>query len=132
MSIRPKTKRRLFILGLAAFLVVGAGAALYLRYVQKRNAELAEWRRAAFVAYEAGDYPVALEHFSKYLAESKTADRPRGKADTEALFAYGKSRASVERSDNRHLVEAKGIIERYLMLSPGDAEAERMLLELYP
>lgn len=132
MSIRPKTKRRLIILGLAAVLVFGAGLAVYLRYLQKRGADLTASRAAAMSAYAAGDYAAALPHFSKYLAESKTADLPRGKADAEALFAYGKSRSHVERGDNRHLWEAKGIFERYLALMPGDAEAERMLLEIYP
>src|SRR5688572_10516231 len=131
MPIRPKTKRRVLILGLGFALLVAAGAAVYLRYLQKRNANLVAWRTAAMGAYAAGDYAAALPHFSKYLTESKAADLPRGKADTEALFAYGRSRASVI-GDNRHLWEARGIFERYLALRPGDLEAEHMLLDLYP
>ena len=132
MPLRSKTKRRLSILGLVAVLLIGAGVAVYLRYLQKRNADLATWRAAAMASYAAGDYAAALPNFGKYLAESKTAEQPRGKADTDALFAYGKSRVSVERGDNRHLWEAKGIFERYLMLKPGDLEAEHLLLDIYP
>ena len=131
MSIRPKTKRRVFILGLVFVLLFGAAAAVYLRYLQKRNADIATWRAAAMSAYAAGDYAAALPHFNKYLTASKAADQPRGEADTEALFAYGKSRASVI-ADNRHLWEARGIFERYLALVPGNLEAEHMLLDLYP
>lgn len=132
MSIRPKTKRRLLILGLAVVLMFGAGLGVYLRYLQKRSESLAASRAAAMSAYAAGDYAAALPHFSKYLAESKTADLAPGKADVEALFAYGKSRSRVERGDSRHLWEAKSIFERYLVLAPGNAEAERMLLDIYP
>jgi predicted Zn-dependent protease len=132
MPLRSKTKRRLSILGLVAVLLIGAGVAVYLRYLQKRNADLATWRAAAMTAYAAGDYAAALPNFGKYLAESKTAEQPRGKADTEALFAYGKSRMSVERGDNRHLWEAKGIFERYLMLKGPDLEAGHLLLDIYP
>src|SRR5687767_9444085 len=101
MALRSKTKRRLFILGLVFTLLIGAATAVYLRYLQKRSADLAASRAAAMGAYAAGDYAAALPHFSKYLTESKAADKPRGRADTEALFAYGKSRAGVERGDNR-------------------------------
>ena len=42
MALRPKTKRRLSILGLAFVLVFAAVAAVYLRYLQKRNADEAD------------------------------------------------------------------------------------------
>lgn len=132
MPIRPKTKRRLSILGLAFVLIVAAGAGVYFRYVQKRNAEMAGWRQAAMSAYLAGDYAAALPHFSRYHAEAKTGQRGRDDVDLEALFAYAKSRSSVERPNARHLVEAKDLFERYLAMRPEDAEAERMLLDIYP
>jgi Tfp pilus assembly protein PilF len=133
MPIRPKTKRRVMILGLVALLIVGAGAAVYFRYVQKRNAELAAWRSAAMAAYAAGDYAAALPHFAKYHTEARTGQLPRDRVDLEALFAYARSRASVEmQPGSRHLSEARQLIERYLALKPGDEEAERMLLDIYP
>jgi tetratricopeptide (TPR) repeat protein len=133
MAIRTKTKRRLFILGLAFALLVGAGAAVYFRYVQKRAAEMAAWRSAGMAAYASGDYAGALPHFAKYHTEARTGQQPRDKVDLEALFAYAKSRASVEmQPGNRHLSEARGLFYRYLTLKPGDAEAEHMLLDIYP
>ena len=133
MPMRTKTKRRLLILGVAFALLVGAGATVYFRYVQKRAGEMAAWRSAAMSAYEAGDYAAALPHFARYHTEAKTGQQPREKVDLEALFAYAKSRASVElQPGSRHLVEARGLLERYLALKPGDAEAERMLLDIYP
>src|SRR3954470_16896890 len=133
MAIRPKTKRRVLILGLVALLVVGAGAGVYFRYVQKRNAELAAWRSAAMSAYAAGDYAAALPQFAKYHTEARTGQLSRDQVDLEALFAYAKSRASVEmQPGNRHLVEARGLFERYLALKPGDLEAEHVLLDIYP
>ena len=83
-------------------------------------------------AYAAGDYAAALKDFSKYLDETRAADWKPGQADTEALFAYGKSRASVELAGARHLWEAKTVFEHYLRLKPADEQAETMLLDIYP
>ena len=132
MSIRAKTKRRLIVVAVGLLLVFGAGLGVYLRYLQKFDAAVAAHRKNAMAAYAAGDYAGALPHFDKYLTLSKTAERPAGKADTEALLAYGKSRAAIETPSNRHLWEAKNVFERYLALRPGDSEAQGMLLDIYP
>src|SRR5688572_11490836 len=109
MSLRSKTKRRLFIVAAALLVVVGAGVAVYLRYLQKHNATVAGYRARAMSLYAAGEYDAALNQFNRYLTLSKTAEKPAGKADTEALFAYGKSRAAIETPANRHLWEAKNV-----------------------
>ena len=132
MRIRPKTKRRLIVLALGVLVLIGGAVGVYLRFLQKQNAKIAASRAAAMSAYAAGDYAAALPHFDRYLTLSKTAERGAAGADTEALFAYGKSRASIELPNQRHLWEAKNVFERYLMLKPGDGPAERMLLEIYP
>src|SRR3954470_110781 len=133
MALRSKTKRRLSILGLVAVVLIGSAMAVYFRYVKQRAADLAAWRAAAMSAYHAGDYAAALPHFAKYHTEARTGQMQRGQVDLEALFAYAKSRASVEvQPGNRHLVEARGLFERYLALKPGDLEAEHMLLDIYP
>src|SRR4051794_21229875 len=123
MNIRPKTKRRLIILAVGVLVLVGAGFGVYLRYVQQRNVRIAAERAAAMKAYGAGDYAAALKDFSKYLDETRAADWKPGQADTEALFAYGKSRASVELAGARHLWEAKNVFEHYLRLKPADEAA---------
>src|SRR5215218_9525553 len=132
MNIRPKTKRRLIILALGVMVLIAAGVAVYLRYLQMHNARLAQYRSAAMSGYASGDYAAALPWFDKYLTLSKTAERGAGKVDAEALFAYGKSRAAIELPGARHLWEAKNVFERYLMLKPGDEQAELMLLDIYP
>lgn len=132
MNIRPKTKRRLIILAIGLLVVVGAGVAVYGRYVQQRNTRIAGQRAAAMKAYAAGDYSTALKHFSKYLDETRASEWKPGTGDPEALFAYGKSRASVELVGARHLLEARNIFEHYLRLRPADEQAERMLLDIYP
>ena len=132
MNIRPKTKRRLVILAVGLLVLVGAGFGVYFKYVQQRNLRIANERAAAMKAYAAGDYAGALKDFSKYLDDTRAADWKPGQADTEALFAYGKSRASVELAGGRHLLEAKNIFEHYLRLKPADEPAETMLLDIYP
>src|SRR4051812_42293509 len=114
MYIRPKTKRRLVILGGAFALICilifggylvharwglgGGGFALICIPIcggslvppRRARAELAKSRNAALTAYAAGDYAAALPHFSVYLSNSKTVNRTPGEADTEALLAYAK------------------------------------------
>src|SRR5207247_2129895 len=68
----------------------------------------------------------------KYLDETRAADWKPGRADTDALYAYGKSRASIELPGLRHLWEAKTVFEHYLRLKPGGEPAETILLEIYP
>src|SRR3954452_14620181 len=132
MYMRPKTIRRLLILGSASALIFGAITSGYIVRARRLNSQITDARARAMAANAAGDHAAALEAFRFYLDETKTADKPPAEADAEAVLAYAKSRAAVEADKGRHLFEAVKILERYTRLRPGDAEARRMLLELEP
>lgn len=80
MSIRPKTKRRVFILALIALLLVVAGAGLYRYRMYQADQKIAEIKSEGMAAFNAGDYPTAIEKLSVYVTKRKS--------DTEALMAF--------------------------------------------
>jgi tetratricopeptide (TPR) repeat protein len=132
MYLRPKTTRRLLILG-AVLVVIGGLAGTMWAINARRSAErIARARESAMDAFRRDDHAAALPHFSTYLTESKTADKGPAEADVEALLAYGKSRRAVPLKNEQHIVEAIKVFERYRDLRPDDPEARHLLLELYP
>ena len=132
MYLRPKTTRRLLIIA-AVLLAFGVLAGTMWGVSARRSAErIAKARADAMAAFQRGDYAAALPHFSTYLTESKTHEKPAAEADVEALFAYGKSRRAVPMKNDRHVIEAINIFENYRNLRPDDREVQHQLLELYP
>lgn len=132
MRLRPKTTRRLLILGVVMLVFAGVGAAFWTVNARKSAARIAQARQNAMAAFARGDYAAALPEFSTYLKESKTAEEGPATADVEALLAYGKSRQAIPMPRARHMTEAINVYERYLELRPGDLEAQHRLLDLYP
>src|SRR5688500_14846268 len=131
MYLRPKTTRRLLIIGAVATVLIVICGTLWAVNTRKTAARIAKDRADAMAAFQKGDYATALPHFSEYLAASKTADKAAGEADTEALLAYGKSRKAIATPRGQHLFEAIHIFERYLQLKPGEREVQHLLLGLY-
>lgn len=132
MYLRPKTTRRLLILGAILTLLIVLGGSVWLVNSRKSAARIARARADAMTAFAKGDFVSALPHFSEYLTASKTAEKAPGEADAEALLAYGKSRQAIPLARGKHLIESVRIFERYLQLKPGDREAQHLLLGLYP
>lgn len=132
MYLRPKTARRLLIIA-AVLLAFGVLAGTMWGVSARRSAErIAKARADAMAAFHRGDYAAALPHFSTYLTESKTYEKGPAEADVEALLAYGKSRRAIPMKNDRHVIEAINVFERYRDLRPDDREAHHQLLELYP
>src|SRR5687768_11894134 len=132
MYLRPKTTRRLLIIGVVMAVLIGIAGSIWAVNTRKSAARIAKAREDAMAAYGKGDYAAALPHFDVYLTGSKTAEKPAGQADTEALLAYGKSRQAIALPRGRHIIEAIHVFETYLRLKPGDREAQHLLLGLYP
>src|SRR5258707_5544366 len=126
MYIRPKTLRRLLVLFVGLLLVVGVGALVYFTRQRSDAAEVAQLRTEAMATYQSGDYAKAVTELGEYLHKAKAQD-----TDPEALFAYGKSRVSVEMPRSRQLFEGVRIFQHYLEIKPGDDKAQHALLDLY-
>src|SRR6476469_9579729 len=120
--IRPKTIRRLVVILIVMAVFVGVGVGLYKRNEHLRNAKLAGYRSAGMTAFDAGDYPEALNKLKSYVAKVQT--------DTDALYAYGLSRYRVEEADGHNVREARQALQLALQVDPAHARARKSLLEV--
>ncbi len=121
--MRPKTKKRLLVLGLAIGGIVAAGGTAYTVRQHQIQAKLMKFREDGMTAYAKGDYETALKDLSSYVGKRQN--------DTQALLAYGVSRTNIVESDNRQVIEGIGIFRRYLDLNPRDNDVRHKLLDLY-
>jgi predicted Zn-dependent protease len=127
MNIRPKTVRRLLVLFAGFLLFAGGVALLVVRSIHKEKATVADMRKAAFHAYEVGDYPAAVNLFGGYVNRSPVENN-----DAEAIYAYAISRERVPLEGLRQIPAAIGLLQRYLDLDPADRhDAGHELLKLY-
>jgi tetratricopeptide (TPR) repeat protein len=123
MILRPQTVRRLMVLLAAVLLMVGAGAALYLRNEHRKQRRLSDAREAGLAAFKANDYKAALESLKYYVA--------RDKNDPETLYAYGVSRSRLEEPNGKHIVEGIAVFNALLQIDPNNLDAKHSLLDLY-
>jgi tetratricopeptide (TPR) repeat protein len=133
MYIRPKTKRRLLILGgVALFVGIAVGAMAHSRG-KNLTRQAAASRATGLERYHAADYAAAAKALGVYIEKSGTAVPGNASPDLEALFAYGRSRQLVPFSpnNNQHLVEASRIYETYLTFKPDDPAVLHTLLGVY-
>ena len=101
--MRAKTTRRLLILGGIVFGIAAISMTIWIVSSRKAATRIAKAREGAMAAYAKGDYVAALPLFSQYLTETRTAEKAPGKADVEALLAYGKSRLAIPLPRGQHL-----------------------------
>ncbi|HYF14012.1 MAG TPA: tetratricopeptide repeat protein [Phycisphaerales bacterium] len=125
MKLKPKTSRRLLILGAGVLALAVAGAAVVVVGKVRSGAKVAQTREAAFRHLEQKDYYKALGSFAQYLK------RPQADGDREALVGYAKSREHVEEWDGRHVRECVFFYQKALAMDPTDRDLADHLLELY-
>lgn len=126
MAIRRKTKQRVSIILAVLLVLVGTGAVIYVRAANRERARLARLRQDGLAAYAAGEHARSVVLLGQYLDKARAQH-----TDPEALFAYGRSRM-IHEPTPRHLLESIKVFQTYERLRPTDAEARRLLLELYP
>lgn len=130
MSLKPKTVRRLLVIGGAGVLIGlgGAGFVAVRNYQAQRSSASA--REQGMAAYDAGRYPEVLDSLGRYLR--------RHEGDAPAMIRYARARLRVEEAGGGHLSQGASALRRYLDLAPDDHEAMRELLDcnlrlgLYP
>ncbi len=124
MTLKPKTVRRLLLLGVVLVLVVGGGLGLLVvRRWQNQRLD-ARLRADGVAAFERADYPAALDHLGRYLKRQGDRKEP------EALLFYARARARLEEPDGKHIVEGVEIYKLYLAMRPDDRDAEVEYLRL--
>ena len=123
MSIKPKTLRRLLLLGAFAGVIAlgGTGFVLLRQYQTQRSTQ--RLRVEGLAAYDKGDYPAALDSLGRYLG--------RVGNDADVLLRYARARLHREEPDGRHLNEALAAFKRYLAIKPDDKAVLRETLEPY-
>jgi tetratricopeptide (TPR) repeat protein len=123
MNIRPKTIRRLILLGgmLALAVLLATGVLLLHRY--NKHKQLIADRDTGLAAYNEGDYVTSLDKLKSYVGKYPE--------DFDTLYIYAVSRNKVEMSGDRHLGEAKALFIHLLGMRPGDFNTSHRLLELY-
>jgi Tfp pilus assembly protein PilF len=122
MSIRPKTKRRVVTLALVAALVIVAAIGLYRYRMWQADQKIAQIKTEGMAAFNAGDYPTAIDKLSVYVTKHKS--------DTEALMAFAIARSKVPTLDYSYIAQAINIAHHYCDLQPNDVAAQHFLLEL--
>jgi tetratricopeptide (TPR) repeat protein len=123
MRIKPKTLRRLLLLGAFAAVIAlgGTGFVLLRQYQNARSTQ--RLRAEGLASYDRGEYPTAIDDLGRYIN--------RNPKDPDALLAFAHARHRHEESDGRHLSESLAAFKRYLALRPDDKVVLRETLDLY-
>jgi cytochrome c-type biogenesis protein CcmH/NrfG len=123
MSLKPKTIRRLLLLGAATLTIaiVVVGLVFVRSWQNQRRTD--GLRAAGFAAYEKADYPATLDNLAPYLRRKPN--------DREAWIAFAKARAGLEEPEGRHLSQAAVAYRRAWTLDDKDTKTARELLKLY-
>ena len=123
MSMKPKTVRRLLLLGaVAAIVVLGGTASVLLRQHQNERTTL-RLRTEGFAAFEREDFPAVIELLGRYLH--------RTPKDSQALLRFARSCARRETANGKHLTDALSAFKQYLALVPEDKAILRETLDLH-
>ena len=106
MSLKPKTVRRLLVIGGSAILLGlgGAGFVAVRNYQAQRSS--AKAREQGMAAYDAGRFPEVLDSLGRYLR--------RHEDDAPAMIRYARARLRVEEIGGGHLSQGASALRRYL------------------
>lgn len=124
MKLKPKTSRRLMILGGVTLGIVGGITALFLVRNAGKASKVASNRALGLKMVAEGNYYPALGHLANAIEANKEMN------DREALVAYGYAREAIEEPDSRHIREAITIFQRVWSLDHSDRVTGLHLIDL--
>jgi tetratricopeptide (TPR) repeat protein len=127
MSLKPKTVRRLTLLGLVSFLVVGSAFSLLVVRRWQNNRVTQRAGDEAIAAQQKGDHFIAMNAAGTFIKRAKTSD-PRY---VDLLKMYADERLQVEEPRAAHLFQAISFYRSYLERRPEDRATRLHLLELF-
>lgn len=125
MSMKPKTARRLALVGILAFLVIVAAVSFFGVRKWQNKRRMDKMREDGVAYFEKGDYPSAVDHIGMYLRKPENAN------DREAWLMYAKSREKVEDPDGGHIPQAISAYEKCRNLDVSDKPTQIHLCKLY-
>jgi hypothetical protein len=126
MGLRPRTARRIVLIGgLVGVLLVG-GVGLLTVPKWQRSRQLAGFQREGLQAHEEGRHHEAVGLLGRHIRGMR--DRP---VEPEVRLAIARSRSKWESSDGKHVDASVSQYRDYLRLVPGDQDAMRELLPLF-
>ncbi len=121
--MNSRTKKRLIFLGVTLVVIGGAGVgAVSLRRMQ-RDRSLDQSLTVGMAAYEAKDYPLALDKLGYYVGR-----RPN---DGRAILALAKARWQIPTDNGEHLTSAARYAQAASKELPTDPAPLEMLLAVY-
>ena len=124
MSIRPKTRKRLLIIGLILFASVAAiGTAYYLRQQQKLKTLVAK-RDQGLADYAQGKYVEAFNKLSVWLKD------PNRQNDTDLIYKFADTCLQTRDMEN-HVQIARNWFANYARLRPEDIRGYQNLMDIY-
>jgi len=123
MAVRARSRKRLLIILLGAFVVVGglAGAVMYGKHRAAAQSQAA--REAGMTAHAAGQYQQATKSLSEYLDNNS--------ADLEALRAFADSLLTMRYRNPGSTGTAIATLRKIRELDRDDDHARRELMKLY-
>ncbi|MFN0132413.1 MAG: hypothetical protein ACKVW3_07785 [Phycisphaerales bacterium] len=126
MSLKPKTVRRLLLVGAVAVLLIGSVFALFVVRHWQAGRLTERHRQQGLAAVQRQDWVTGLSECGSYL------NRTRGKQrDPEVLLAYADARLNIQEPTGKHTIEAIPFLRQYLEAKPEDRETALRLLKLY-
>ncbi len=123
MAMKPRTFRRVILIGSLAGIVLALAFGYFVVRPWQNQRQIKSMRTEGLAAYEEGDFPTATAQLGRYI---NNVDDP----DAELLLKFARSRLKWEANDGGHIRAAIGAYREYLRRNPGDTEAARELLPL--
>jgi tetratricopeptide (TPR) repeat protein len=125
--LKPKTLRRLTLLALVAFLVVGGAFSLLVVRRWQNNRVTQAFGDEALAAHQKGNHFVAMNAAGSFIKRAKPSD-PRY---VDLQKVYADERLKVEEPNFDHVKQAIGFYRLYLERRPEDRATKVLLLDLF-
>lgn len=124
MAWSKRTQRRVLLIFTIIIVLAGAVVGGRLLLDWRRARAFSQARASGLVAFEQGDHPTCLQVLGPLVGRSPD--------DLELVRAVAISRLRIEEPDGGHLPRAAVLFQRVVELDPGDLEARKELLRVYP
>jgi len=123
MDVRSLRRKRITIILLTVALLTLAVGGVYVVQKKQSKARIAAQRAAGMAAYEAGDFPLAVEQLKPYVEANVF--------DAEAWYAYALANANTPLDDQSHIGQALRALRHVVYtLKSDNLDARHDLLEL--